>query len=244
MPLTYSAEEILQTFDTRLVLILLTGGVVFVGAFTQYLEAIRLGFRDKTHTIPIYANMYFFAHDILFVLLIEHWFVEVGHWLYKVFWVGLFIFTVLECVVHYQTIKYSRAELFPDLTQRQYIIVYFLLQIAITVLFVFIWSQLDDPLFLFSFALTEVVSNMFNIPMLMRRRSRKGQSFRYAAGLMIGSNIGYFFLFLPTASADFIHPVYIAMGITVTVANLTYMWLLTKYPPYEPETASMVEASS
>jgi hypothetical protein len=198
--ITYTIPEVLNNIDSHLAAALLAGIMIFVGAFIQYFEGIRLGFRHKTHAIPVFANMYFFAHDLLFVGLFTHWFVEVNHWLFKLFWVGIVIFTVLECVVHYQTIKFSRSDLFPGLNQQQYIIVYVALQVVVVALFWFIYSHLDDPLFLISFATTEIISNVFNIPMLLKRRSRQGQSFLLAWGLLLGSNISFFFLFLPLLS--------------------------------------------
>ncbi len=231
--ITYTIPEVLNNIDSRLAAVLLAGGMIFVGAFIQYLEGIRLGFRDRTHAIPAFANMYFFAHDLVFVGLFTHWFVEVDHWLFKLFWFGILIFTLLECIVHYQTIKFSRQELFPDLNRRQYIIVYVALQVAILGLFIFIYSHLDDPLFLISIATTEIISNVFNISLLRRRRNRKGQSFLLAWGLLLGSNIGFFFLFLPLLSNAFVTPIYYATGILVTAMNLIYMFLLTKYPAYK-----------
>lgn len=233
MGISYTVEEILHVFDTQLLLVLLAGAVVFVGAYGQYLEAIRLGFKHRTHAIPWFANMFFFAHDIVFVLLFDRWFNQIGHWLYQVFWIALIIFTLFECVVHYQTLRYSREELFPNLTPRQYWVVYILLQVLVALLFAFIYAHLNDPLFLISFAITEVISNVFNIPMLLRRGSRKGQSFFLAGWLLLGSCLGYFFLFGPLVHPLFRTPLYIAVGIIIILLNVTHVWLMTRFPAHQ-----------
>lgn len=238
MPIAYEVNDVLNNIDTRLGIVLLFGAIIFVGAYIQYFEGIRLGFRDKTHAIPLFANMYFFAHDLLFIAMFNHWFSEINHWLFKLFWVGLIIFSLLECVVHYQTLKYSREDLLPMLTQNQYIVAYIAIQAAITILFWFIYSHLNDPLFLISFASTEIISNALNIPMLLSRKSRKGQSMLLAFGLLIGSNIAYFFLFAPTMSDAFATPVYYVTGLVLVLLNLTYMWALSRYPAYKPAITS------
>lgn len=88
----YSVDEVLSNLARLLGLLLAAGGVAFVGYYLYYIEAIRLGFRDRTHGVPVFANMYNTAHDVLFVSYFRRWFFEVDHWLFKVFWVALLIF--------------------------------------------------------------------------------------------------------------------------------------------------------
>lgn len=229
----YSTQEVLTNINTNMVLVLLAGAAVMGGAYTQYIMAIRIGFKHRTHALPVFANMYFFAHDVMFAARFEHWFSEINHWMFKLFWFAIIPFVVLECVVHYQTLKYSREELFPGLTQRQYVVAYLGMQLAVATVFAYIYSLLDDPLFLLNFSLTEIVSNAFNLPMLLRRRSSKGQSLWLAGGLLLGSNIGFFFLLMPQLSPNFTRPPFLAVGACVTGMNLLYMWLLKKHQPYE-----------
>ncbi|MCC5582086.1 hypothetical protein IMZ11_41475 [Microtetraspora sp. AC03309] len=230
---TYQVPQVLQNIDAHPVPVLLAGAIANTGAYILYIEGIRLGFRHRTYAIPIFANMYFFAHDVLFVSLFSHWFTEVDHWLFRMFWGALLIFAVLECVVHYQTIKFGRQELFPGLTQGQYVVAYSAMQAAIVVLFWFVYSGLGDPLFLLTFSTTIIVAIGWYIPLLLKRRSRKGQSFLLAWGLVLLN--GFFFLFLPRMSDAFTAPVYHAIGATTTVVSLVYLWLLTRYPAYAAE---------
>lgn len=231
--MTYAANEVVSNIQNSLVAVLLAGAVIFIGYYLFYGEAIRLGFRDKTHSVPLFANMYFFAHDIIFISLFSRWFNEVGHWLYGAFWFGLVAFTVLEVIVHYQTIRYSQQDLFPKLTRRQFLITYAGMQLAIGILFWFIYTQIDDFLFLITFASTVIVSVALMLPLLHSRGSQKGQSRILAASLII-SSFGFFFMFLPTMSSYFASLPYIVMGITTVVVALIYMWSLSRYPKYTP----------
>ena len=230
--MTYRPVDVLINIQNSLGSILLGGVVIFVGYYLCYGEAIRLGFRDKTHAIPVFANMYFFAHDTIFIALFQRWFYEVNTWLYRLFWVGLVVFTVLEVIVHYQTLKYSRQDLFPHLSQQQYIFAYIGMQFAIGILFWFIYTQIDDFLYLISFASTVIISVAFMLPLLHARSSQKGQSRLLAASLII-SPIGFFFLFLPAMSSYFASLPYYAVGFVTVVVAVIYMWVLPRYPAYK-----------
>lgn len=231
--MTYPVDEVLSNIQNSLGAVLLAGAVIFVGYYLYYGEAIRLGFRDKTHAVPVFANMYFFAHDMIFASLFQRWFGEIDHWLYRAFWFGLVAFTVLECVVHYQTLRFSQADLFPTLSRRQYFVAYAGMQAAIGVLFWFIYTQIADYLFLISFTSTVIVSVALMLPLLHARGNQKGQSRLLAASLII-SPIGFFFLFLPAMSSYFTSLPYILMGITTVAVAVIYFWRLPHYPAYTP----------
>jgi hypothetical protein len=226
----YSTQEVLAAFDDSTAQVLAAGGLVFIGAYIQYIEGIRLGFRHRTHAIPVLANMYFFAHDLVFIALFGRWFFEIGHWSYKLFWAALFAFTLLELVVHYQTLRYSQQELMPGTSRRKFVIGYVGLQVLVLAIFLLAFGLIDDELFLYHFGITEVLSNVFNIPLLMSRKSRKGQSLLLAVGLLIGSNVGFFFFFLPSLSPAFSAPWVSITGVAVTTLNLCYMALLVRTP--------------
>lgn len=231
--MTYSTNEVLANIQNSIGSILLGGVVIFVGYYLFYGEAIRLGFRDKTHAVPVFANMYFFAHDIIFIALFQRWFYEVDNWLYRVFWFGLVVFTALEVIVHYQTIQYSQQDLLPGLDRRQYLLAYSGMQLAIGILFWFIYTQIADYLFLISFASTVIVSVAFMLPLLHARSNQKGQSRLLAASLII-SPVGFFFLFLPSMSGYFASSPYYIMGIVTVLIAVIYMWCLPRYPAYTP----------
>lgn len=232
--MTYSVDEVLSNIQHSLGSILLGGVVIFVGYYLCYGEAIRLGFRDRTHAIPVFANMYFFAHDMIFIALFRRWFYEIDSWLYRLFWIGLVVFTILEMIVHYQTLQYSQRDLFPHLNRQQFMAAYAGMQLAIGVLFWFIYTQISDYLYLISFASTVIISVALMLPLLQSRASQKGQSRLLAASLIV-SPIGFFFLFLPAMSHYFASPPYYAVGFVTVVTAVIYMWVLPRYPVYKAE---------
>lgn len=229
--MTYAVSDVVNNLQNSLGLILLGGAIIFVGYYLYYGEAIRLGFRHQTHAVPLFANMYFFAHDVIFISLFRRWFYEVDHWLYRAFWFGLVAFTVLELIVHYQTVRFSQQALFPALNQRQYWLAYGATQLAIGVLFWFIYSQIDDFLFLISFASTVIVSVALMLPLLHGRGSARGQSRLLATSLII-SPVGFFFVFLPAMSSYFLSLPYLLVGVTTVVVAIVYWQRLSRYPPY------------
>jgi len=231
--MTYPINEVFANIQNSIGNILLGGGVIFIGYYLCYGEAIRLGFRDKTHAIPVFANMYFFAHDVIFVSLFHRWFYEMDNWLYRAFWFGLIAFTVLEVAVHYQTLQFSQQDLFPGLTRPQYLLAYGSMQLAIGILFRFIYTNIADYLYLISFASTVIISVAFMLPLLYARSNQRGQSRLLATSLII-SPIGFFFLFLPSMSHYFASLPYYMMGIVTVAASLIYWWRLPHYPAYTP----------
>jgi hypothetical protein len=230
--MTYPLDQVLANIQNSILAVLLSGAVINLGYFLFYGEAIRLGFRDKTHAVPVFANMYFFGHDLIFVFLFQRWFYEIDCWLFRAFWFGIVVFTLLEVVVHYQTLRYSHRELFPRLTYRQYLFAYAGMQLAIGVLFWFIYTQIDDYLYLISFTSTIIVSVAFMLPLLHARGNQKGQSRLLAASLIV-STIGFFFLFLPVMSCYFASWPYRIMGVATLVVAVIYMGCLSRYPAYE-----------
>lgn len=233
----YTIEEVLAQADNQTGAVLAAGFVIFAGTYLLYIEAVRLGFKHRTHAIPLLANMYFLAHDLFFIALFQRWFGEIGHWFYKAFWFGILVFLPLELLVHYQTLKYSRQELFPSLSQRQYVAVYALMQVGVGAVFWWSFRLLDamDPLFLVHFAITDVLVTLGLFPLLQSRRSRKGQSQLLATGVLVGSNIGFFFLFLPTLSGAFTAPAWRVLGGGLCLLTLTYMWALSRSPRAQEE---------
>ena len=98
----------------------------------------------------------------------------------------------------------------------------------------FLWfrSMMGDPLFLECFAVSIVFSNLFNIPMLLRRGSRKGKSRLIAWAPAIQTGPVGFFMVHPYLGPYFMQPSWIAAGIANTVLALSYLWMLYRAPAY------------
>jgi len=98
----------------------------------------------------------------------------------------------------------------------------------------FLWfrSMMGDPLFLECFAVSIVFSNLFNIPMLLRRGSRKGKSRLIAWAPAIQTGPVGFFMVHPYLGPYFMQPSWITAGIANTVLALSYLWMLYRAPAY------------
>jgi hypothetical protein len=205
--------------------------ISFAGAYMQYFGAIRNGFRDRTHSIPLGCNLWFFAHDTTYVAHFEHWFGTVDHWLVKGFWVALLIFACCEMVVLYQMFRFSRAKLFPGFTA---------LQAALTLLFaqscayVVFWWFLDlarDPIYLISFTTTVFLTPALTIPMMLMRGTRQGFSPFMLTGFILLS--AGFYPWVYFVDPLFQSPVYLAFGAANILVSLIPLWLYFKLPEYQ-----------
>lgn len=229
----YAIEEVLRNADSRVLLVLLYGGIAFVSAYGIYIEGLRIGFRHRTHGIPVLANMYYFAHDIYFVSLYERWFVEIGHWMFKLFWVAMAVFALLEIAMHYQTIKYSLKSLFPSLERWQALVVYWAAQASIGVLFWFTSSVLADPLDLINLIFTLAVA-AFMLPLRLHAwGDSRGQS-KLLAGTILVSIVSFNFFLLPTLSDSFARFHYYTFTALQVALLLAYMWALDRTKSVTP----------
>jgi len=174
--LSYDPAEVVRLTQDNRLWILLACTVSFVGAYMQYFGAIRNGFRDRTHSIPLPGNLWFFAHDTTYVVNAHHWFHDVDFWLVRAFWFALVVFAMCECVVTYQILRFSRTELFPGMTIFGAILSYAGLQLFAYGLFWWFISMIRDPYYYLSFSTTVILAPLFNIAMMQRRGSRRGFS--------------------------------------------------------------------
>lgn len=174
--MTYDAAGVVAATRAHLVPIVGACALSFVGAYLQYFGAIRGGFRDRTHSIPLVGNLWFFAHDTTFVANFHHWFHEVDFWLVKAFWFALVVFALCETVVTIQILRFSRQELFPGMNAGRAFVTYAGLQVMTYGVFWWLLSMIQDPFYYLSFATTVVLAPMFNIAMMRSRGSRRGFS--------------------------------------------------------------------
>jgi hypothetical protein len=101
-----------------------TNMIWILGAYIQYFGAITMGFKDRTHSIPLLGNLWFFAHDTTYVVSVHHWFSGETFWLVKAFWGALMVFACCESVVTYQILRFSREDLFPGRSKSQAVLTY------------------------------------------------------------------------------------------------------------------------
>lgn len=220
------------------------GALLMISGYLQVGEAIRLGFAHRSHAIPLFAVLYFFAHDVTYVLMYHHWFHDIDHPLFQTNYWFILAFIPLEIVLLYQIIRYSRAELFPGASLRQAILILIALQAATFVAFWWLRAQWHDPLFLVSFVSTQIVSHAFNIPLLLRRQSRKGQSMLFAWNILLGAGIVTFFFAFPLYGTPFQSIEFYLLGGVITLLGLAYIYLLRRAPAYSVARSSTIQTAA
>ncbi|KAF0968327.1 hypothetical protein [Gordonia sp. YY1] len=174
--MTYTPDRLLEAIDANAVGLLVGLGVAMLCQTVWLIEAARVARRDSSYSIPLACTLFWFAHDIAYVVRFRDWFFTYDHWFLQLFWLGLLSAALLEFVFFAQLIRYGRRELAPAWSPFQFT----LLIIAATTGSILAWEYLrllfDDPLYLASSALTLMSYALFGPSMTLRRRSFRGQT--------------------------------------------------------------------
>jgi hypothetical protein len=230
--LSYDATNVAVQTSENFVWILGACALSFVGAYLQYFGAIQMGFKHRTHSIPLIGNLWFFAHDTTYIVNFHHWFYEVDFWLVRAFWFALVVFAVCESVVTYQILRFSRNELFPGMGPVQALLSYAGLQLLTYAVFWWFLSMVHDPYYLLSFGTTVIMAPMFNIAMMRGRGSRRGFSLTLLIGFVFLSAGFWLWMFL--SDAYFRQPVFwiIAVGnVGICLAGIREFRRMPEYRP-------------
>jgi hypothetical protein len=103
---------------------------------------------------------------------------------------------------------------------------------------IYLWLvELFDDYFLQVVGVITVIGSNMGIALLLRRRSRKGQSVFLATTLLVNQGFISFFLFFPAWSPLFARPAYYAVASATVLLGWLYWLLLWRTPPYDPHTA-------
>lgn len=230
----YTVQEVLGNIDANPVWVSIMAAFGMLVGYVQCIESVRLGFRDKTHAMPIAAVAYFLAHDSLYwttylagngvAQVSNHWFFAYGAYI-------LAPYNILELILAWQIITYSRQEIGLGKTWLQAFLAYVAIQVAMYVVLLWTRSTMDDSLYLVTTLSSLFVSQAFMIPMMLRRQSRKGQSILLASWLCFGFGIAHFFYY-PLLAAYFRTPIVLLAGAVSTTVAAVYLWMVIKAPPY------------
>lgn len=228
----YEPVATLNNIDRNALPIVALCVIALIFNYAYFAEAIRLGERHRTFSVPVAATLVFVPHDFSYLIQYDKWFHGYDHWFPKLWWGGLLVTNSIEVVFFIQLLRFGRAELFPDLSKRQYVVVMLLALAGASVAWFSVKMALNDDLYLFSFGWTLFLGSPFCIGMMVRRGSGRGQSrwmwisymlmavFYWAATACMGS---YF------RSVEWLALLVIALGFAA--ANL---WYLGRVPPYRP----------
>lgn len=229
----YSATEVISNIEANMFYLMMFGTMANLLAYVQCIYGAYLGFRDRSHGVPLGAVVMFFAHDSYYVLQYDYWFNTVGHPFFTGNWYTMFIFAIVELVIAWQIITYSRKEVGLGDTWIKAFLSYVAIQTGACIMFLWIRSMFHDPLYLQCFAISVVFANLFNIQMLLRRGTRRAQSLIVGWALVFQTGIIYFFLLNPFLGSYFVQPTWLAAGVANTLLAGAYVWLLYKTPPYK-----------
>lgn len=230
----YDPHAMLQIIDANQVPILLLFSLAMIGNYVWFAEAIRVAKRDRSYAMPLAATYFFLVHDASFVGYYSKWFNEYGHWYCELFWVGLVLTTIMEIVFLYQTLQYGRGELFPSLSQPVFTAVILAGCAGTAAFWLLVKNTLSDDLYIVSFFVAIAWYPPFGTALLLRRKSRQGQTpLMWASFTAMG-------LFSFLASWFFFGPVFqswLWLGFwTATLGwSLVTTWMVYRAPLYQPE---------
>lgn len=233
----YDPVSTLQAIDRNVVAVIALCAVALVFNYAYFGEAIRLGFRHKTYSMPAAVTLVFLPHDVSYLLHYDLWFNVYDHWFCKLWWVGLIFTSSIEGVFFYQLLRYGRQEILPQLSQRAYVFVMFLALAAGAGAWLTVKQALNDDLYLFSFGWTLFWGAPLAISMMQRRQSSRGQS----RWMWISYMLMAVFYWAATA---FVDPYFrsvgwlaiLTMALGCAAANL---WFLQKMPRYAERSAAV-----
>lgn len=233
----YTIEEVLANIDANTQAVMILGSLCMLCAYIQYFVGVWVGHRDKSHAIPLAANTFFFAHDTHYAANFDYWFNGLNHWYFKLGTWTILVWIVLEIVVAWQIIKHSGTKIGLGKTLPECIMSYIAIQVGMYILFLWLVAIAGDPLNIALNPVTIVVSNLFNVSMLIGRKSSRGQSLWIAGALVVQQPI-YFYLLNPLIADVFTTPIWYAAGAASTVLASVYFYMLWKAPAEKIEVAA------
>jgi hypothetical protein len=234
--MTYDPQLVLQAIDDNVALVLLffLGAAVFT--FVFLVESFRLTRAHAAFSAPLAAVAWFAVHDLHFVLFYDLWFNVYDHWWVKAWWVALVFTTAIEFSLVGMVIKYGRKELAPWASPREFALLVVLATAAIGILWLFVKSALNDPLFLVSFPITAFWALPFSTALMLKRQSQRGQS--YLLEICVIFIMLSFQGALWQVDAFFRSPMYLAFTTMAVCWGITNVWLLSRLPSYNVQTSS------
>jgi hypothetical protein len=213
--------------------ITIASAIAFVGGFLQIIGLIWMGFKHKTHGMPLICTTWFLAHDSTYLLNYHHWFYETNFPLLANAWYTMAFYNICELVVLYQILRYSREEVFPQMSMWQAVLSCLGAIILCYAVFWWLMSLIRDPFNYNLFATTALLSPLFNIPMMRARGSRKGFALWPLIGVAMVPVGTWWWLYL--SDPYFQQPFIVTVAIGNVIMGLIGVWYFLKLPEYHPE---------
>jgi hypothetical protein len=230
--LSYDPAIVVANTAARLPWVLLFSGLAFLGGFVQMIAGLWMGFKHKTHGVPLLCAAWFFAHDTTYFLNYNHWFHEQDFWVAQGAWFQMGFYMITELIVMFQIMKYSRAEVFPGMGFLQALLSLVGVVVLNFALFWWFMSMLNDPLYLLKMASTVLMGPVWLIPMMQARGSRKGFNAVSIGGVLLLSAAFWPWLFL--IEPYFLQPMIVIVAlVNVAMGAACYRYWLS-LPEYGP----------
>ena len=229
--LSYDAATALANVNQHKLLLMLAGTLPNLGGFLQTICAIWIGFKHRSHGIPLLCVTWFFAHDLTFFLNYTYWFHETDSWMAQMQWYQMGVFVILELILFYQILHFSRAEVFPGMSYAAALASLLGMQAFAFALFWWFMSLIDDPHYFIKMATTSVVSPLLLIPMMRARGSRKGFNLPSIGGVALLAFTIWPLLWI-VEPAYFGQPLLIAVALGNMAMAAVCVWYWYKLPPY------------
>lgn len=231
----YVAADVIANINANMSNLIIWGTLANLLAYVQVIYGAWIGYRHKSHAVPLGALTMWFAHDSYYVLNYDYWINTINHPFFVGNLVAMSIFVCFELLLMWQIVTYSREEVGFGKSKLMAWVSLIAVQVGVYVMFLWFRSMMGDPLYQEAFVISVVFANLFNIPMLLRRGSRKGQSLIIAAAIAVQTGPVAFFLVNPNLGAYFNTPIWQAAGAANTVLAFVYLYMLWKAPPYSHE---------
>jgi hypothetical protein len=176
---------------------------------------------------------WFAVHDLGFVLSYDAWFHTYDHWWVKAWWFALIGTTVIEFALVWLVIRYGHTELAPHLPKRVFAGGVVGIMLGITALWILVKISMDDPLYLISFPITAFWAVPFGTALMLRRKSRRGQS--VLQPLCIAVIVASLQAALWSVNDFFRQWPFVAFTVMAIVRSLANAWLLSTLPKWDPK---------
>lgn len=238
--MTYDPHSALAAIDGHVWVVLAFFAVAAVATFSYLITSFRLAIRDATFSAALPAVGWFAMHDLGFVLQYDLWFHTYDHWWVKTWWFALVATSLIELALVAMVAHYGWQELAPQLSRRAFTVGLTLIVGGIAVLWWLVKQALDDPLYLISFPITAFWAVPFSTALILRRRSRRGQSIlqEVCVAIIVLSFQGA----LWNVDAFFRSAPFIAFTLMAVAWSLANVWLLRQMPVWEPAGATVETA--
>ncbi|WP_157121212.1 hypothetical protein [Nocardia miyunensis] len=173
---TYQPGPTLQAITDHAVPVVVIGGVSIIAMFVFFIEAARMGRRDRVYPMALWMTALWWPHDGSYLLQFGKWFHQYHHWFMELFWFAIIVTFLSECVYAVQTVLYGRDELSPGQSMPMHALRVGGALAAGVISWALLKGAFADDLYLISFMGTLMWGGPSGSSLLMRHPDGRGQS--------------------------------------------------------------------